>query len=182
MEKSSAKDREKSSKRPARKQSVYGQQLSEKQKVKRMYGLREKQFRRFFRQAVHHREGAPGENLLSLLERRIDNTIFRLKLAETRPQARQIVVHGHVLVNGKKVSSPSYLVSPNDLISLAPQVASKKSFLEQVIDKRLNMGIKVPGWLELIKDKREGRVLRDPIRSDITVPIEEHHIVELFSR
>ena len=182
MERKVTKDTEKSSKRPARKQSGYGQQLSEKQKVKKMYGLREKQFRRFFQKAVRSREGAPGENLLSLLERRIDNTIFRLKLAETRRQARQIVVHGHICVNGKKVTSPSYLVSPNDVISLDSHTVSKKAFLDQVIDKRLNMGIKVPDWLELIKDKREGRVLRDPIRSDITVPIEEHHIVELFSR
>jgi len=173
---------EKKTKRPARKMSEYGKQLAEKQKVKRMYGVREKQFRRFFKMAVKTREGAPGENLLSLLERRLDNTIYRLKLAKTRRQARQVIVHGHVLVNGKKVSSPSYLVAPEDVITLAANVADKKTFVEQVIDKRLKMGIKVPEWLELIKDDRKGIVLRDPVRSDIQVPIEEHLIVELYSK
>lgn len=91
------------SKRPARKQSEYGKQLSEKQKVKEMYGLREKQFRRFFGIAIKAREGVPGENLLSLLERRLDNTLYRLKLATSRTQARQMIVHGHVMVNGRKV-------------------------------------------------------------------------------
>ncbi len=172
----------KTSKRPARKLSEYGKQLAEKQKVKKMYGVREKQFRRFFKMAVQEREGAPGENLLSLLERRLDNAIYRLKLSKTRRQARQIIVHGHVLVNGTKVSSPSFLVSPEDVITLTPNVADKKAFVEQVIDKRLKMGIKVPEWLELVKDDRKGIVLRNPARSDIQVPIEEHLIVELYSK
>ncbi len=165
-----------------RKLSEYGKQLEEKQKVKRMYGMREKQFRRFFTIASTSRVGAPGENLLSLLERRIDNTLYRLKIATTRAQARQIVVHGHVMVNGGKVYSPSFLVSPNDLISLAPEVAEKAAFLEQVVDKRLKVGIKVPEWLELNKENRTGRVLRNPVRSDIQVPIEEHLIVGLYSK
>jgi len=97
--------------RPSRKVSEYGRQLAEKQRVKRMYGVRERQFKRFFKMAVKSREGAPGENLLSLLERRLDNVIYRLKMATSRVQARQTIVHGHFLVNGKKVSSPSYLVS-----------------------------------------------------------------------
>lgn len=175
-------DDKKKTKRPARKLSEYGKQLAEKQKVKKMYGVREKQFRRFFKMAVQAREGGPGENLLSLLERRLDNTIYRLKLTKTRCQARQIIVHGHVLVNGRKVSSPSFLVSPEDVITLAANVASKTAFVEQVIDKRLKMGIKVPEWLELIKNDRKGIVLRDPVRSDIQVPIEEHLIVELYSK
>lgn len=173
---------EKTSKRPGKKLSEYGKQLAEKQKVKEMYGLRERQFRRFFDIALHTREGATGENLLSLLERRLDNTLFRLKLATTRTQARQVIVHGHVKVNGKRVSSPSYLISVNDEISLANNVADKKAFLEQVIDKRLKMGIKVPDWLELEKNERVGRVLRNPARADIQVPIEEHLIVELYSK
>lgn len=168
--------------RPGKRLSEYGKQLQEKQKVKHMYGVREKQFRRFFRTAVQRREGAPGENLLSLLERRIDNTIYRLKMAVSRVQARQIVVHGHVLVNGRKVYSPSYLVSVGDVVSLADNVADKKVFLEQVIEKRLKMGIKVPEWLELDKNERRGQVLRYPVRSDIQVPIEEHLIVELYSK
>lgn len=170
------------SRRPARKQSEYGKQLSEKQKVKEMYGLREKQFKRFFGIASKSREGMPGENLLSLLERRLDNTMYRLKLATTRTQARQMIVHGHVLVNGRKVYSPSFLVSIDNIISLDPKALTKLVFLEKVVDKRLNIGIKVPEWLELDKKDRKGRVLRNPVRSDIQAPIEEHLIVELYSK
>lgn len=164
-----------------RKLSEYGKQLEEKQKVRDMYGLRERQFKRFFELAVRS-QGAPGENLLSLLERRLDNVLYKLKLSNTRTQARQVIVHGHVLVNGRKVYSPSFLVSVNDLVSLAANVTEKKGFLEQVIDKRLNMGVKVPEWLELMKGDRQGRVLRTPVRADIQVPIEEHLIVELYSK
>lgn len=165
-----------------KKLSEYGKQLKEKQKVKNMYGLREKQFKRFFSTASKSREGMPGENLLSLLERRLDNVLYRLKMATTRTQARQVIVHGHVLVNGEKVYSPSFLVSLNDEISLAQNVLNKTVFLEQVIDKRLNIGIKVPEWLELDKQDRKGRVLRYPVRSDIQTPIEEYLIVELYSK
>lgn len=168
--------------RSARKQSEYGKQLSEKQKVKEIYGLREKQFRRFFSIANKAREGMPGENLLSLLERRIDNVIYRLKLANSRPQARQMIVHGHVMVNGKKIYSPSLLVKTNDVVTLDPKVGEKTVFLAQVVDKRLNIGIKVPEWLELDKKERKGIVLRNPVRSDIQIPIEEHLIVELYSK
>lgn len=164
-----------------RKLSEYGKQLEEKQKVKRLYGMLEKQFRRFFNIAAQ-RKGATGETLLESLERRLDNVVYRLKLATTRKQARQIIVHGHVLVNGKKVYSPSYLVSVNDVISFAPNVLDKKVFVENVIDKRLNIGIKVPEWLELDKGNRTGRVLRFPVRSDVQNPIEEHLIVELYSK
>ena len=146
-----------------------------------MYGMRERQFRRFFDLATRS-EGGAGENLLSLLERRLDNVVYRLKLAVTRTQARQIIVHGHVLVNGKKVSSPSFLVSINDKVSLPEKVTKKEKFVEQVIDKRLNIGIKVPEWLELNKANRNGMILRFPIRSDIQAPIEEHLIVELYSK
>lgn len=170
------------SRRPGRKLSEYGKQLEEKQKVKHMYGVREKQFRRFFGKAVQKREGAPGENLLSFLERRLDNVVYRLKMATSRAQARQIIVHGHMLVNGQKVYSPSYLVSLGDVVSLAANVSDKKNFLEQVIEKRLKMGIKVPEWLELDKKERRGKVLRYPVRSDIQVPIEDHLIVELYSK
>lgn len=167
--------------RRGRKLSEYGKQLEEKQKVKRMYGVLEKQFKRFFKNAVKI-EGATGEVLLSLLERRLDNTLYRLKLATTRRQARQVIVHKHVLVNGKRVYTPSFLVSVGDEISLEPNVLDKKVFLEQVIDKRLNIGIKVPEWLELDKSNRKGRVLRLPVRLDVQVPIEEHLIVELYSK
>ena len=165
-----------------RKTTEYGRQLDEKQKVKNMYGMRERQFKRFFKDAVKSREGVPGEILLSLLERRLDNTVYRLKMATTRPQARQIIVHGHVLVNGRKSYSPSYLVNIEDVITLAENVSQKAVFVENVIDKRLKMGIKVPDWLELDKKDRKGRVLRLPVRADIQVPIEEHLIVELYSK
>ncbi|MGB8366896.1 MAG: 30S ribosomal protein S4 [Candidatus Babeliales bacterium] len=183
MEKRSGKTEksESTSKSPRKKLTEYGKQLAEKQKVKHMYGLRERQFKRFFTMAIRN-EGAPGENLLSLLERRLDNTVYRLKMTKSRAQARQIIVHGHIRVNNKKVSSPSFLVSPHDEISLNPRDDEKKAFLENVVEKRMKIAIKVPEWLELDKKKREGRVLRDPARSDIQVPIEEHLIVELYSK
>ena len=120
--------------------------------------------------------------MLSLLERRLDNVIYRLKLAVTRTQSRQIIVHGHVLVNGTKVYSPSFLINANDEISLDSKVLDKANFITQVIDKRLNMGIKVPEWIELNKKDRKGKILRLPVRSDIQTPIEEHLIVELYSK
>ena len=165
-----------------RKLSEYGKQLSEKQKVKEMYGMRERQFRNFFTRALKSREGATGENLLRMLESRLDNAVYRLKFSSTRAQARQIIVHGHILLNGKKVYSPSCRVEVGDQISLAANVLAKKVFVEEVIDKRLKMGIKVPEWLELDKNERLGKVLRLPVRSDIQVPIEEHLIVELYSK
>jgi small subunit ribosomal protein S4 len=167
-------------KRP-KKMSEYGRQLSEKQKVKHMYNMRERQFRRFFSIAVQA-QGAPGDNLLSLLERRLDNVVYRLKMATSRKQARQLIVHGHIVVNGKKVSSPSYFVSVGEIITLTPASFEQKEFLAQVVDKRLNLGIKVPEWLELDKKSYKGAVLRDPVRSDLQVPIEDHLIVELYSK
>ena len=178
QEKVKKQDR-KSAKR--RKVSEYGRQLEEKQKVKEMYGMRERQFRRFFKVAEKSEE-ATGDRLLSMLERRLDNTLYRLKLASTRRQARQIIVHGHILVNDKKVYSPSYLVNVDDVISLAPNVLEKANFLDQVVEKRLKIGIKVPEWLELDKKERKGRIIRFPVRADIQVPIEEHLIVELYSK
>lgn len=166
---------------PKRKLSEYGKQLQEKQRVRDMYGLRERQFHNFFNKAVAS-VGAPGENLLSFLERRLDNVLYRLKMTISRTQARQIIVHGLVRVNGAKVNSPSYLVSVNDVVSLKEQVQQKEAFLEQVVDKRLKTAIKVPEWLELNKAERKGIVLRNPVRSDIQAPIEEHLIVELYSR
>lgn len=165
----------------SRKMSEYGRQLSEKQKVKHMYHMRERQFRRFFTNAVQAK-GAPGDNLLSFLERRLDNVVYRLKMATSRRQARQLVVHGHILVNGRKVSSPSYLVSVGDTISLHPASLNHKEFLTQVVDKRLQLGIKVPEWLELDKKSYKGSVLRDPVRADLQVPIEDYLIVELYSK
>jgi small subunit ribosomal protein S4 len=170
------------SKAPQKKTSEYGRQLQQKQLVRDMYGMRERQFVRFYKIALHQREGATGENLLSLLERRLDNVVFRLKLSKTREQARQMTVHGHIFVNGKRVHTPSYLVNINDAISLGIRTLENKEFIEAVVDKRLKVGIKTPDWLELDKKNRVGYVLRNPVRSDIQVPIEEALIVELYSK
>lgn len=180
-DKEKIKKQEKKAVLRAKKLSEYGKQLAEKQKVKHMYGVRERQFKRFFKLAFKSKK-ATGNILLSLLERRLDNVLYRLKLATTRRQARQIIVHGHVLVNNRKIYSPSYVVSVDDIISLASNVASKQAFLEQVIEKRMKVGIKIPEWLELDKNERKGKVLRLPVRSDIQVPIEENLIVELYSK
>lgn len=161
--------------------SEYGRQLKEKQKVKEIYGIRERQFRRFFDIASRGQE-ATGEALLSLLERRLDNVLYRAKLANTRTQARQIIVHGHILVNNKKVYSPSYLVKVSDEVTVSSVSTSKPAFIDQVVDKRLNTAAKVPDWIELDKKARKGKVLRFPVRADIQMPIEEHLIVELYSK
>lgn len=164
-----------------KKLSEFGKQLQEKQKVKLHYGVLERQFKRFFEIASKHR-GVTGEVLLSLLERRIDNTVYRLKMASSRFQARQLVVHGHILVNGARVKSPSYLLQLGDVVSLGQQALGSAALLATIIDKRMNMGIKVPEWLELSKKDRTGTVLRLPVRADITLPVEEHLIVELYSK
>jgi small subunit ribosomal protein S4 len=171
-----------SAKKAFKRVSEYGKQLAEKQKVKEMYGMREKQFRRFYTLASTAVQGAPGENLLNLLERRVDNVVYRLKMATTRAQARQMIVHGHIKVNGKKVTSPSYLVHVNDVIALADTTLTNQVMLEQIIDKRMSIGIKVPEWLELVKKDRTGKVLRQPVRADLQTPIEEYLIVEMYSK
>jgi small subunit ribosomal protein S4 len=164
-----------------KKLSEYGKQLQEKQKVKLMYGVRERQFRRFFSLAVRE-PGVTGESLLSLLERRLDNVIYRLRMAISRVQARQLIVHGHVTVNGRRVSSPSYVVRLGDAVSLTESTLKNTTFVENFIDKRMGIGAKVPEWLELQKKERKGIVQRVPVRSDISAPIEEHLIVELYSK
>ena len=161
--------------------SEYGKQLREKQKVKLMYGVLEGQFRRFFSLAAKQK-GVTGEILLSLLERRLDNVLYRLKMSFSRKQARQMIVHGDVLVNGKRVTTPSYITKENDVVSLSEKILNNSVFMASVINKRINMGIRVPEWLELQKKDYKGIILRDPERSDITAPIEEHLIVELYSK
>jgi small subunit ribosomal protein S4 len=172
---------EQNSKKSFKRVSEYGRQLQEKQKVKQMYGMREKQFKRFFKEATDM-EGVPGENLLILLERRLDSVVYRLKMAISCSQARQMIVHGHVLVNGVRVTKPSYTVSIGDVVGLHASVASKTEFLATVVDKRMNIAIKVPEWLELVKQSRTGNVLRYPTRNDIQFPVEEHLIVALYSK
>lgn len=159
----------------------YGRQLYEKQVVKRAYGVRERQFKRFFDLATRS-QGAPGEVLLSLLERRLDNIVYRLKLATTRSQARQMVVHGHVTVNGQKVYSPSYVASVGEQVALTSKAADKNEFVEAVVNKRLKSHAKVPEWLELDKKNKVGRVVRVPVRDDIQLQVNENSIVELYSK
>jgi len=158
--------------------SDYGLQLREKQKVRRMYGLMENQFARTMRQASRMK-GRSGENLLSLLERRLDNVVFRLGFATSRAEARQLVRHGHFLVNGRKASSPSMLARPGWKVALrersqkVERIAGALEALE---------GKSVPEWLEVDKDAFEGTVKALPTREDITLPIQEQLIVELYSR
>jgi len=167
--------------RNKRRTTEYGRQLYEKQIVKRAYGVRERQFKRFFDIATRS-QGAPGEVLLSLLERRLDNVVYRLKLAATRAQARQMVVHGHVTVNNAKVYSPSYITNVGDQVSLTSKAAQKSEFIESVVNKRFKTHAKVPEWLELDKKNMLGRIVRFPVRDDIQLQVNENSIVELYSK
>jgi len=158
--------------------SDYGVQLREKQKVKRMYGLLENQFSRVMERATRMK-GRSGENLLNLLERRLDNVVFRLGFATSRAEARQLVRHGHFRVNGRKAAIPSMLLRPGDTIQLrerSHQVARVASALDALEGKS------VPQWLEIEKAQFKGIVKAMPTREDITMPIQEQLIVELYSR
>lgn len=166
---------------PQSKLSEYGKQLKEKQRVRFTYGVAERQFRTLFRK-VACQKGVTGENFLIAIERRLDNVVYRLKLGASRRQCRQLVVHGHVYVNGTRIASPSYLVNIGDRVSLREQSLKKEGFVAQVVEKRLNRGIKVPEWLILDKETRSGSVVRFPLRAEITTPVEEHLIVELYSK
>jgi small subunit ribosomal protein S4 len=159
------------------KQSPYAQQLREKQKAKRIYGLLEGQFRRYFERAEREK-GVTGENLLRLLERRLDNVVFRLGFAASRAEARQMVAHGHVQVNGRKVSLPSFLVRAGDQVQLRPT-----STLQERIAENVSAGRgQVPQWLELVAAERRGVVRSLPLRDDIQIPVQEQLIVELYSK
>ncbi|MCD6451192.1 MAG: 30S ribosomal protein S4 [Acidobacteria bacterium] len=156
----------------------YGLQLREKQKVRRIYGVLERQFRIYFKKAERKR-GITGENLLSLLERRLDNVVFRLGFASSRPQARQMVRHGHIEVNGKKVDIPSYLVKKGDTIA----VREKSKKLEAITQAmQLTQNRPVPKWLEVDYDNLVGKVVEYPSREDIDFPVQEQLIVELYSK
>ena len=158
--------------------SNYGVQLREKQKVKRIYGILEKQCRGYFRKASRQR-GATGENFLVLLERRFDNVVFRLGFANTRNEARQLVSHRHFLVNSKLVDIPSYLLKPGDTIE--PKEKSRK--VARIIESLESVERRgVPRWLELDKQHFKGKLSDLPSREDITIPIQEQLIVELLSR
>ena len=162
-----------------KKKSEYSLQLAEKQKVKFIYGILEKQFRGYY-EAAAAAPGKTGDNLLITVERRLDNVVYRMGFAMTRRQARQLVSHAHFTVNGKKVNIPSYLVKAGDVIEVAESSRSSEVF------KRL-MGqdapvFLVPTWMERDKNSLKGTVVRLPVREEIDVPVEEHLIVELYSK
>ena len=158
--------------------SDYGTQLREKQKVKRMYGILENQFRNIFKEA-DRQKGITGETLLALLERRLDNIVYRLGFANSRDEARQLVRHNHFLVNQSKVNIPSYLVKSGDVIELREKSKKVVRILE-ALEGVARRG--VPQWLELDKDQMKGSVKGLPTREDITIPIQEKLIVELYSK
>ena len=159
-----------------RKMSEYGLQLREKQKAKFIYGVLEKQFRNTFNKAAK-KKGITGENLLIMLEERLDNVVYRMGLCATRREGRQLVVHRHYTVNGKIVNIPSYLVKPGDVIAVKEKSQSSPKFKEI---KEMEVG--VPAWLSVDREKLEGKVLAEPTRDQIDTPIEEHLIVELYSK
>lgn len=161
-----------------RKESDYGTQLREKQKVRRLYGVFERQFRRYFQEA-QRQKGLTGANLLILLESRLDNVIYRLGLADSRPQARQLVSHGHFEVNGRKTNIASFVVSEGDVITVHD--SSKKTTYFREVAKNLDEG-RVPGWLSLNATELSGRVVSAPTREHIDVTLNEQLIVEYYSR
>ncbi|MCQ2548001.1 MAG: 30S ribosomal protein S4 [Clostridia bacterium] len=159
-----------------KKQSEYGIQLREKQKAKRFYGVQETQFRNLFDKASR-KQGMTGENLLVLLETRLDNVVFRLGFAASRKEARQLVTHGHFTLNGKKADIPSMEVKAGDVIAVKEKSKSSPKFKEI-----RDMQITVPSWMTVDTDKLEGKVVVLPKREDIDTPIAEHLIVELYSK
>jgi small subunit ribosomal protein S4 len=156
----------------------YGLQLREKQKVKRTYGVLENQFRRYF-EAADRQRGITGETLLQLLERRLDNAVYRLGFATSRPQARQLVKHGHFLVNGKKVDIPSYQLRQGDVVTLR-QSSDKNPAILHAMEEVKGRG--VPEWLALDAAAPSGRVVSLPTREQINLPVQEQLIVELYSK
>ena len=160
------------------KKSEYALQMTEKQKVKFVYGILEKQFRMYFDKA-ERMAGNTGENLLSLVERRLDNVVYRLGFASTRREARQLVNHGHYTVNGKRVNIPSYMVSNGDVIAVCEKSASNTRFK---MLKEADAFVAAPKWLERDKNNLQGKVIAMPARDDIDFEIAENLIVELYSR
>src|SRR5690349_8194939 len=160
------------------KETNYGQQLREKQKARRIYGLLERQFRHYFEKAATSK-GVTGETLLQMLESRIDNVVFRLGFAPNRASARQLVRHGHVQVNGRKVDIPSYLLKTGDVISMREK-SRQLGVVQNSLESR--KGQSAPEWLELHVDTVSGRVLSIPTRGSIPVPVNEQLIVELYSK
>jgi len=161
-----------------RRPSDYAMQLREKQKARRIYGVLERQFRRYFKEAVR-RKGLTGTNLLIILESRLDNVVYRMGFADSRAQARQLVQHGHFDLNGRRADIPSMLVKPGDVISVHPTSRRLKYFKERA---RVLGSRPVPNWISLDPETMTGRILELPSREDIDVPLNEQLIVEYYSR
>ena len=161
-----------------RKESEYAMQLREKQKAKFIYGVLEKQFRGYFKRAKSM-EGQTGENLMPILETRLDNVVFRLGFARTRKEARQMVTHGHICVNGRRVDIPSFRVRPGELVSVAPKAKELLVVKSALVS---NERVQVPAWLEIDIEKLQGSVLSLPTRDQIDLDINEQLIVELYSK
>jgi small subunit ribosomal protein S4 len=158
--------------------SDYGRQLRAKQKARRVYGVMERQFRRYFREA-EQRRGLTGTNLLVVLESRLDNVVYRMGFAASRPQARQLVRHGHFEVNGRKVNIPSYLVQPGDVVAVRAR-SHRNAFFRDLSEDLPHRA--VPEWLSRDEESMSGRVMALPERKDIDVSIDEQLIVEYYSR
>jgi len=161
-----------------KKVSEYGMQLREKQKARRFYGVLESQFRKYFGMAVNQK-GITGENLLKILESRLDNVVYRLGLATSRPEARQLVTHAHYTLNGKKVNIPSILVNPGDVVAVTSKFKSSEK-TKSIVD--IAGGKVVPKWLEFDAENLVGKIVSLPAREDIDLPVREHLIVELYSK
>ncbi len=159
-----------------RKMSYYGTQLREKQKAKRVYGIMEKQFRRYFVEAAGMK-GTTGDNLFQLLERRLDNVIYRMGFASSRSQAREMVSHGFFMVNGKKMEAPAYNIKLNDVVTMSDRHRNN-----EIVKGNLDIQRTIPAWLSIDKDKMEGIVIGMPKKEDMDIQFEDHLIVELFSK
>ena len=170
---------DKSTQQRRRRISEYGTQLREKQKARAIYGVLERQFRNYYKKASRL-EGVTGARLLQLLESRLDNVVYRLGFSDSRPQSRQIVGHGHIQVNGKKVNIPSYQVKAGDRISWREQ--SRKTGLFQIVSNGMGANSVIPSWLNVDSDKAVGEVVSLPKTSDVELSIDTRQIVEFYSR
>jgi small subunit ribosomal protein S4 len=170
---------DKSTQQRRRRISEYGTQLREKQKARAIYGVLERQFRNYYKKASRL-EGVTGDRLLQLLESRLDNVVYRLGFADSRPQSRQIVGHGHIQVNGKKVNIPSYQVKAGDRVSWREQ--SRKTGLFEIVSNGMGANSVIPSWLNVDSDKAVGEVVSLPKTSDVELSIDTRQIVEFYSR
>ncbi len=161
-----------------KKLSTYGIRLREKQKLRKYYGLLEKQFKNYFKKA-ERKKGITGENLLELLERRLDNIVYRFNLTKSRAQARQLVLHSHILVNGKKVNIPSYQVNINDVIEVKEK-SKNIADIKEIKDGKVE--INISSWLEFDTKTLKGKIIKFPSKEDLNLPVEEKLVVEYYSR